>query len=60
MNDSSDDSATGPAGLALPLALATAMAALTAPGRADEISATSAPTGRKRRAARRRTTAVRG
>ncbi|QNE75926.1 hypothetical protein F0344_15915 [Streptomyces finlayi] len=57
----SDDSATGPAGLALPLALATAMAARTAPARRPhEISATSDPTGHKRRAARRRATAVRG
>ncbi|WP_328904976.1 hypothetical protein OG230_19365 [Streptomyces sp. NBC_00234] len=59
MNDSSD-TATGPAGLALPLALATEMAARKTPGRAHEISAVSDPTGRKRRAARRRAMAVRG
>lgn len=63
MNDSSDGSdgsGTGPAGLALPLALATAMAARTPPGRPHEISAASDPTGRERRAARRRALAVRG
>ncbi len=60
MNDSTDTAPTGPAGLALPLALATEMAGLTASGRAQEISATADPTGRERRAARRRATAVRG
>jgi hypothetical protein len=60
MNDSA-----GPCGLTLPLALATEMAARTASGRAQEISAATSPAGRERRerlerrAARRRAKAVR-
>ncbi|MFF2330127.1 MULTISPECIES: hypothetical protein [unclassified Streptomyces] len=53
---------TGPADLALPLALVTELTARGAGGatRAPEIRTTRTPASRKRRAARRRAAAVRG
>ncbi|MFE7705778.1 hypothetical protein ACFU6I_08240 [Streptomyces sp. NPDC057486] len=52
------DTPTGPAALALPLILATEFAAVAR--RSPEVRATTRATGRRRRAARRRATAVRG
>ncbi|MEU0834412.1 hypothetical protein ACNPQM_25280 [Streptomyces sp. NPDC056231] len=52
------DTPTGPAALALPLMLATEFAAVAR--RSPEVRATTRSTGRKRRAARRSATVVRG
>ncbi|WP_329208756.1 hypothetical protein OG257_18110 [Streptomyces sp. NBC_00683] len=63
MNPDPDTAATGPSGLALPLALAAELAARhpTADGpRPAEVRTPTATTGRGRRAARRRAAAVRG